>query len=128
MREDAVGANARGEILDFADRPRIHAIEDRVHERRAVSVDGQHARTDRARADGLQVGRVEPTVGEKLSAQPDEIAPPVLLGAMLSPTRARHDQLMRASGARQYSAVSVDENAFQFVGPDVNSEGSVHSG
>ena len=66
VREDAVGADAGGQILDLAGRARVHAVEHGVHERRAVRVDGQHARADRARADGLHVGRVEPAIGEEL--------------------------------------------------------------
>ena len=48
---------------------------------------------------------VKPAVGEELSTEPDEVTPPVLLGAMLSPTRARHDEFVRAGGARQHAAV-----------------------
>ena len=73
-------------------------------------------------------GRVKSAVGEKLLTEPDEIAPPVLLGAMLGPARARHDEFVRASGARQHAAVAVDKNAFRFVSPDVDAEGGVHSG
>ena len=119
---------ACGQLLDLASGARVYAVEHGVHERRAVCVDRQHARADRACADGLHLGRVKAAIGEKLSTEPDEIAPPVLLGAMLGPTRARHDELMRASGARQHTAVCVDENALRFVGPDVDAESGVHSG
>ncbi len=128
MREDAVGADAGGKIVDLAGGAGVDAVKHGVHERRAVRVDGQHAWADRARADSLHLGRVKPAIGEKLSTEPDEVAPPVLLGAMLSPTRARHDELMRAGGACQNTAVRIDEHAFRFVGPDINAEGGVHSG
>ena len=58
------------------------------------------------------LGRVKPAIGEKLSTEPDEIAPPVFLGAMLGPARARHDEFVRARGARQHTAVCIDETPF----------------
>ena len=128
VREDAARANACGQILDLAGRARVYAIKHSVHERRALGVDGQHARANRARANGLYLGSTEPAIGEKLSTKPDEVAPPILIGAMLSPARARHDELMWTSGACQHPALAIDENALQFIGPDVNSEGGVHSG
>ena len=61
--------------------------------------------------------------GQRLSARRF-----LMLGAMLGPTCARHDELTRARRARQHPAVAVDEDAFRFVGPDVNTESGVHSG
>src|SRR4029077_7483704 len=107
---------------------RVHAIKHGVHKRRAVRTDGQHARADRACADSLHLRSLKSAVREKLSTEPDEVAPPVFIGAMLGPARAWHDQPMRASGAREDSPVGVDENALRFVSPNINAEGGVHSG
>ena len=64
--------------------------------------------------------------GDQLAGEPDEIRPPVLLGAVLRPAWLRHDEPMRPRGARHDRPLTVDKNAFRLVGADVHAEIDAH--
>jgi len=101
-------AYLRGELLYLGGSACINAVKHCVHQRRANRINGQHTRADGTARHRPDVGGSNAALRHQLSADCSEIIPPILAGAVLGPTRLRHDHAVGTAGLSDCSAALVD--------------------
>jgi len=121
-------AYLRGELLFLGGSACINAVKHCVHQRRANRINGQHTRADGTARHRPDVSGSNDALRHQLSADCSEIIPPILAGAVLGPTRLRHDHAVGTAGLGDYSAALVDEGALARISADINAEIMAHRG
>lgn len=66
--KDGLSANRRRQFLDFLSGARVDPVENGIHQRRAVRVDGEQARADRAGPDSPYVAGGDSGGADKFAA------------------------------------------------------------
>ena len=101
----------------------IDAVKHGVHQGRAGLVNGQHAGADGRCGDGADGFGINAAFGQQPPCEPDEIAPPILFGAVFRPARPGHDHLVGTFRLCGDPAVIIHQNAFRIERSDVDPKG-----